>query len=95
MKSPEPPWSTRDKEEHTLNWGAALTLVKVPFFLLALGSGGMALLADSQGPWVFGVLPAIAVLGTLMVVVSRSRKMRAAMRSVDEELQESPAARED
>ncbi|MFK8002186.1 MAG: hypothetical protein AB8H86_21505 [Polyangiales bacterium] len=64
---------------------ALLVAAKIAFFLLALGSLGMALLADEAGPWVFGVFPATVILATLTIAVSRSMKMRAAMRAVDEE----------
>lgn len=64
---------------------ALLLAAKIAFVLLMLGSLGMALLADEAGPWVFGVFPATVVLATITIAVSRSMKMRAAMRAVDDE----------
>lgn len=62
-----------------------MAFAKIGIFLLMLGSGAMAILADEAGPWIFGVFPAVMVLGTLFLVVTRSMKVRAAMRAVDED----------
>jgi len=66
-----------------------LTLIahvaKLVLFVLTLGAVGFALLAEEVGPWVFGVFPAIVVLATITIAVSRSMKLRAAMHAAEED----------
>ncbi len=71
---------------------AILTAAKVALVLLFLGGAAMAFLAKEVGPWVFGVFPAVMILGAIIIALSRSMRLQAAMRSATEEEDGEPAS---